>query len=57
MVKDYIKIEYADGGNLYLPATKLEGIQKYAGADAKRPKLNRLGGSEWNKTRPGCGER
>ena len=51
VVKDYIKIEYADGGNLYLPATKLEGIQKYAGADAKRPKLNRLGGSEWNKTK------
>ena len=36
-VKDYLKIEYADGGNLYLPATKLDGIQKYAGADAKAP--------------------
>lgn len=51
VVKDYIKIEYADGGNLYLPATKLEGIQKYASADAKKPKLNRLGGSEWSKTK------
>ena len=51
VVKDYIKIEYADGGNLYLPATKLEGIQKYAGAEAKKPKLNRLGGSEWHKTK------
>ncbi len=30
IVKDYIKIEYRDGGNLYLPATRLEGIQKYA---------------------------
>lgn len=51
IVKDYIKIEYGDGGNLYLPATRLEGIQKYAGSDAKKPKLNRLGGSEWNKTK------
>lgn len=50
-VKDYIKIEYADGGNLYLPATRLEGIQKYASAEAKKPKLNRLGGSEWHKTK------
>lgn len=51
MVKDYIKIEYGDGGNLYLPATRLESIQKYAGSEAKKPKLNRLGGSEWTKTR------
>lgn len=51
IVKDYIKIEYGDGGNLYLPATRLEGIQKYAGSDAKKPKLNRLGGTEWNKTK------
>ena len=51
VVKDYIKIEYGDGGNLYLPATRLEGIQKYAGAEAKKPKLNKLGGGEWTKTK------
>ena len=51
VTKDYIKIEYGDGGNLYLPATRLEGIQKYAGAEATKPKLNRLGGTEWTKTR------
>lgn len=49
--KDYIKIEYAGGGNLYILATQLELIQKYAGADAKKPKLNKLGGQEWNKTK------
>ena len=26
-------------------------IQKYAGADAKRPKLNKLGGQEWHRTK------
>ena len=51
VIKDYIKVEYGDGGNLYLPATRLEGIQKYAGADAKVPKLNKLGGTEWTKTK------
>ncbi len=51
VIKDYLKVEYAEGGNLYLPATRLDGIQKYAGADAKKPKLNRLGGEQWNKTK------
>ena len=49
--KDYIKIEYAGGSNLYILATQLEMIQKYAGKDAKKPKLNRLGGQEWQKTK------
>ena len=38
-------------GNLYILATQLEQIQKYAGAGAKKPKLNKLGGQEWNKTK------
>lgn len=50
-VKDYIKIEYDKGGNLYILATQLDMIQKYAGKDAKKPKLNRLGGQEWHKTK------
>ena len=49
--KDYIQIEYADGGNLYLPATKLDLIQKYADSSAVKPKLNKLNGTEWQKTR------
>ena len=49
--KDYIKIEYAGNSTLYILATQLELIQKYAGKDAKTPKLNRLGGKEWTKTK------
>ncbi len=51
IAKDYMKISYAQGGNLYIPATQLDLIQKYASADAKKPKLNRLGTQEWNKTK------
>ncbi len=51
VAKDYMKISYAAGGNLYIPATQLDLIQKYASADAKKPKLNRLGGQEWQKTK------
>ena len=50
-LKDYIKIEYASGSNLYILATQLEMIQKYAGKDAKKPKLNKLGGQEWARTK------
>ncbi len=50
-VKDYIKIEYAAGGNLYILATQLEALQKYSGAEGKRPKLNKLGSQDWNKTK------
>ena len=51
-VKDYIKIEYRGGSNLYIPATQLDCLQKYSGADAsKAPKLNKLGTQEWNKTK------
>lgn len=52
IVKDYIKIEYRGGSNLYILATQLDALQKYAGAEAaKPPKLNKLGGQEWNKTK------
>ena len=52
IVKDYIKIEYRGGSNLYIPATQLDCLQKYSGADAsKAPKLNKLSTQEWNKTK------
>ncbi|QDW73783.1 transcription-repair coupling factor [Lachnospiraceae bacterium KGMB03038] len=51
VAKDYMKISYAQGGNLYIPATQLDLIQKYAGSDAKKPRLNRLGTQEWTKTK------
>ena len=51
VTKDYMKISYADGGNLYILATQLDQIQKYASADAKKPKLNKLGGQEWHRTK------
>ena len=49
-LRDYIKIEYS-GSNLYILATQLDKLQKYAGSEAAKPKLNKLGGQEWEKTR------
>ncbi len=50
-LKDYIKIEYANNSFLYVLATQLDVIQKYADAEAKPPKLNKLGGQEWSRTK------
>ena len=51
-VKDYMKISYRDGGILYVLATGLDVIQKYASADGgTKPKLNKLGTQEWTKTK------
>ena len=50
--KDYLRIEYRDDGVLYIPATRLERIQKYASGNAEKvPKLSKLGGTEWKKTK------
>lgn len=52
ITKDYLKVSYAGGSNLYIPATSLELLQKYAGSDAEKvPKLNRLNSPEWKKTK------
>ncbi len=51
VVKDYMKIAYRDGGHLFIPATGVDVIQKYAAAEGAVPKLNKLGGQEWNRTK------
>ena len=51
VVKDYMKISYAEGGILYIPVAQMDLIQKYAGADAKKPRLNKLGTVQWGKTK------
>lgn len=51
ITKDYVKIEYGGGGALYVLATGLDVLQKYAGADARKPKLNKLNSIEWKNTK------
>ena len=51
VTKDYMKISYSEGGILYIPVSQMDLIQKYAGSDAKKPKLNKLGTTQWVKTK------
>lgn len=52
VVKDYIKLKYAKGDTLYVPVTQLDMVSKYIGPrEDASVKLNRLGGTEWQKTK------
>ena len=51
VAKDYMKIEYGDGGVLYVPAANFETVQKFAGSEARQPKLNKLNSKEWKTTK------
>lgn len=49
--QDYLTLEYQKGAKLYVPVNQLDRVQKYVSSDAKTPHLNKLGGSEWHKTK------
>ena len=49
--KDYLTVEYAGGDKLYIPVEKLELINKYSSNEGVSPKINKLGGKEWAKTK------
>lgn len=49
--QDYISIVYQDGAKLFIPVTQLHLVQKYVSSESKTPKINKLGGTEWAKTK------
>lgn len=51
VVKDYIKIQYAKEDTLYVPINQLESVSKYIGADGKIPKINKMGGQDWDRVK------
>ena len=55
--KDYMKIVYRDGDNLYVPIDQMDKVQKYIGAEAEKVKLSRLGTQEWTKAKAKVRER
>lgn len=50
-LKDYIEILYQGKDKLYIPVEKIELISKYTGKEGISPKINKLGGTEWEKTK------
>ena len=51
LVKDYVEVLYAGNDKLYIPVEKIDLISKYSGNEGVSPKINKLGGSDWNKVK------
>ena len=49
--QDYMTILYKNNDKLFIPVTQLDMIQKYVASESKTPRVNKLGGSEWVKTK------
>ncbi|MBS3970360.1 MAG: transcription-repair coupling factor [Clostridia bacterium] len=49
--RDYLNIQYYGQDKLYVPTDQVELIQKYVGAEGHRPKLHKLGGTDWQKVK------
>ena len=49
--QDYMTILYQNDDKLFIPVTQLNLIQKFVASESKTPKINKLGGSEWTKTK------
>ncbi len=49
--KDYLELLYEGKDKLYIPVEKIELISKYTGKEGMVPKIHKLGGSEWAKTK------
>ena len=50
-LKDYIEITYQNDDKLYIPVEKIDLISKYSSKEGMIPKMNKLGSSEWEKTK------
>lgn len=51
ITKDYIKLKYNGDDILYIPTNALDNIRKYIGGGEKAPKVNKLGGKDWENTK------
>ncbi len=48
---DFLLLEYSGGDRLYLPVDRMALVQRYIGAEGVEPKVDRLGGSSWDKAK------
>ena len=55
--KDFLKIKYANSGILYVPLEQFRLVRKYVSKEGAVPKINKIGGTEWSKTKQKIKER
>ncbi len=45
--REYLVLEFDEGTKIYVPATKIELVQKYIGSSDHRPRLDKIGSKSW----------
>ncbi len=50
-VRDYLVLRYEGTDRLYVPTDQVGLVQKYIGGEGRAPRLSRLGGAEWARTK------
>ena len=51
ITKDYLEILYQGTDKIYIPVEKIDYLTKFSGREGVKPKINKLGGTEWQKTK------
>ena len=48
---DFVAVQYSGGDKLYVPVTSIDSVQKYTGGDGSLPRIDKLGGATWARTK------
>ena len=51
ITKDYLEVLYQGTDKMYIPVEKIDLLSKFSGREGMVPKVNKLGGTEWQKTK------
>ena len=51
ITKDYLEVLYQETDKIYIPVEKIDILSKYSGREGISPKINKLGGNEWEKVK------
>jgi len=46
---DFLALQYAGGDKVYVPVTHIDMVQKYVASEGAVPKVDKIGGSTWNR--------
>ncbi|MED5329929.1 MAG: transcription-repair coupling factor [Planctomycetota bacterium] len=47
--EDFLQIEFSGETLLYVPASRIDLVERFIGAEGKKPKLDKIGGKSWSR--------
>ena len=49
--RDYLHIKFGGNDKLFVPTDQVQFLQKYIGVEGETPRLSRMGGAEWKRSK------